>query len=186
MDCSCKREAWEKSACGAESARAYLLLQEMLVESGTSPDGLVISTDEHGKPSLNADVSFSLSHSKGLIVCALATDGGARRIPIGADVERMGERNTEQMMRIAERWFSDGEKELFLQDPSEERFLSIWTAKEAMTKYFGRGLAILRDCDVTSRTSVRLLTERTEDAVVTLAIPEMDDRGEPYTVRWVL
>ncbi len=188
LDCSCKREAWENSLGGAESARAYLLLQEMLAESGISPNGLVLSTDEHGKPTLNADVSFSISHSKGLVACALAVYGGARKLPIGMDVERMGERDSEQMKRIAERWFSVGEQEIFFENPSEETFLSVWTAKEAMAKYFGRGLSVLRDCDSSdpSRASVCLLTERTKEAVISLAIPEKDIFGEPFTVGWTL
>ncbi len=188
LNCASKREMWEKSSGGAESAGAYHLLQEMIAEAGISPDGLKLYTDEYGKPFLNADVSFSVSHSKGLVVCALNPRVASKDCPIGIDAERMGARNPEQMQRIADRWFSETEQQIFWQDPSEERFLSVWTGKEALAKYLGKGLAVLRECDTTDPSffSARLITKQTENAVISLAVPEKDGSGKLFDVHWAL
>ena len=174
LDCSCKHEGWKRAgSVGVESAETYLLLQEMLRDAGAPLSEMILRTDENGKPSLNLPFGFSLSHSKGLLVCALASNVGERVCPIGVDVELRGRMSGEQMHRIAERWFSDAERRSLAEDPSEEAFLAIWTGKEAMAKYFGQGLAVLRNCDTAraAEEGITLSTRRTSDAVVSLALP---------------
>ena len=175
LDCSCKQGSWRNAgSAGIESAEAYLLLQEMLRDAGVSLHGLKLLTDDNGKPFLNISSSFSLSHSKGLLACALATDGAERDCPIGVDVECFARMSDAQMRRIAERWFTASERISFAEEPSEEKFLAIWTGKEAMAKYFGRGMAILRDCDTSHarEQGISLITRQTPKAIVTLAIPK--------------
>ncbi len=82
---------------------------------------------------------FNLSHTDGLIICAVTLDHD-----IGADVEHI-ERNSD-ILNIANRYFSPIEvKELFSlpdEESKRSRFFDYWTLKESYIKAWGLGLAI--------------------------------------------
>lgn len=96
----------------------------------------------HGKPELDpacaplaGELRFNLSHSgeRALIVLS--------RVEVGADVERLKKRRTDD---IARRFFTPGEQErLFALGPAqrEEAFFRLWTCKEAFLKVTGEGLS---------------------------------------------
>ena len=94
-----------------------------------------------GKPELAgppeaAALRFSLSHTDGLVACALA-----REVEIGVDVER-GARLRDPLA-LAERFFAPAEAAALRGMGAEarrERFLDAWVVKEALLK--GRGLGI--------------------------------------------
>ena len=88
---------------------------------------------EKGKPHFKElPLQFSVSHTEDLWVC-LISDG---ENPVGVDIQKIKETRQE---RIAERYFTDEEKE-YLNEKRECAFFEIWTRKEAYAKYTGRGL----------------------------------------------
>ena len=101
---------------------------------------------EKGKPYFeDSPLSFSLSHSGDLVLCAIADH------EIGADLQRVTEVRWEQ---LAERYYSPQEQDylgIFAEKnagcfrPSEENarleFFSLWCRKEAYGKMTGEGVA---------------------------------------------
>lgn len=80
---------------------------------------------------------FNLSHTAGMVVCALA------QAPVGIDVE--GTDRVRDWHGIASRFFHPDELAWIERAPLTERcrrFVTIWTLKEAVVKATGRGLAI--------------------------------------------
>ncbi len=93
------------------------------------------SIGEKGKPHLQGhlDAHFNISHSGGMIVCAVASSA------IGIDVEHERRVN----FKVAERFFSPLEiQDLFSlpEDQRQEYFFYLWTIKESFLKTIGSGL----------------------------------------------
>jgi 4'-phosphopantetheinyl transferase len=81
---------------------------------------------------------FNLSHTKGLIICAVTLNDD-----IGCDVEDTSRSN--DVLAIAERYFSKQEASELFSLPHEkqrDRFFDYWTLKESYIKAWGLGLAI--------------------------------------------
>lgn len=108
------------------------------------PESLMFSVGEHGKPRLlepKMALEFNLSHSGDFVLVGI-TAGRA----CGVDVERVRPRLSEEA--IAERFFCA--REVAWLREAEGGFVRLWTAKEAVIKAIGQGLAIpLSDVDVT-------------------------------------
>ncbi len=96
--------------------------------------------DEYGKPRFerNIGLDFNISHSGSLSVAAVC-DGEEGRI--GVDIELVKEERSHSLLRIAERYFSESEKEHFCKSRDVLEFYKAWTAKEARAKLLGVGLA---------------------------------------------
>ncbi len=100
----------------------------------------------HGKPALiepsgPGRLRFNLSHSAGFAAYAVTCEA-----EIGIDIERVGQ--IPEYGDIAERYFSDDERQSIGQAPPGERegvFLRTWTRKEAWGKARGDGLGGLDD-----------------------------------------
>lgn len=90
-----------------------------------------IARGVHGKPYFPAypHIHFSISHTRGAAVCALSDR------PCGVDVEHPRPIRTQ----LAARCFSKAER-AYADTP--ERFLEIWTRKEAFLKRDGRGITV--------------------------------------------
>lgn len=90
---------------------------------GLDGQEVTVATAPGGKPyAVGVDAQFSLSHSGGLLLCAVG------KAPVGADVER--ERTVSpRLLARARRAGYDGKTE----------FLLWWTAREANCKRLGRG-----------------------------------------------
>ncbi len=92
-----------------------------------------------GKPELSGapvDLRFNLSHAGDL--AALAVTEGAS---IGVDLERV--REVQRFQRIADRFFSESEKQALGALEGEARallFMRLWTAREAIVKATGEGV----------------------------------------------
>lgn len=101
------------------------------------------ATNTYGKPSIESidpkvrALSFSLSHTRGCVACAIASSA-----PIGVDVQRTDQSQCAQ--EIADRYFSKKEA-AWLRQCSDElrniRFAELWTLKEAFLKAVGVGLS---------------------------------------------
>lgn len=108
---------------------------------GIEADTITLIDSEFGRPSLaprhDASLQFNWSHSGEHALLALA-----RGITPGVDVERL--RPRPRAIEIAQRFFTDAETRALQAAPAIERvalFLELWTAKEAVLKAMGRGLA---------------------------------------------
>jgi 4'-phosphopantetheinyl transferase len=120
--------------------------------TGTAPENLRFERrcghcgGGHGKPHLTgrSDLDFSLSHSGGLALIAVAR---GRRV--GADVERVRPRT--DVLAIARGSLSARERQLLesleTDEARREAFFRCWTRKEAYLKGLGLGLAGGLDTD---------------------------------------
>ena len=121
-------------------ALAHALLRKTLSSFiGSDPKALTFEADSYGKPRLSAtaDVSFSLSHTNGLVACAVA-----RGRELGIDAEAIDRRI--DVLGVANRYFTEGEIGYITDGKVEkhlERFFEVWTLKEAFLKATGRGLS---------------------------------------------
>lgn len=84
---------------------------------------------ENGKPHIPGDWDFNISHSGDLVVCAICSKG-----LIGIDVERHRDIDPQRFAR----YFT--KEELAWMGDSAERFIELWTKKEAVIKASGIGL----------------------------------------------
>src|SRR5262249_5736180 len=87
-------------------------------------------------------VAISLSHSRGLVACALAHD----RL-VGVDVQPVD--MTLDVMTLARRFFAPEEAaalDACVPEQRASRFCELWTLKEALFKALGLGLGLRPDC----------------------------------------
>jgi 4'-phosphopantetheinyl transferase len=127
-----------------EDRRGYALAHALLRNTlssliGSKPEALTFEADSYGKPRLSApaDVSFSLTHTNGLVACAVA-----RGREIGIDAEAID--RPIDAHGIANRYFTESETGYITEGKGEqkhERFFEVWTLKEAFLKATGRGMS---------------------------------------------
>jgi len=100
---------------------------------------LVVLRDRFGKPYLKdyPETHFNISHTKGAIVCAVSDK------QVGIDIEGLRKVN----YKIAEKYFTEAEKEYIFSEVKgqDDRFIEVWTKKEAYVKWVGRGMEIPLD-----------------------------------------
>lgn len=117
------------------SLGAGILLQEILPRFGASPDNVYLGAD--GKPEVDG-VSFNLSHSGSLVICAAASK------QVGCDIEVV----QKAPRYVAERFFCRQERD-YLKSCKEElqdrEFFRIWTMKESYMKMTGEGMRLPLD-----------------------------------------
>lgn len=105
-------------------------------ELGICKDKISITKDRYGRPFLNdfPDFYFSISHSKDAIACGVSDS------PIGIDIEKIKPLKT----KIIEKFFTPKEEAYIYSnlEKQNERFIEIWTKKEAYVKGFGKGMEI--------------------------------------------
>jgi phosphopantetheinyl transferase len=100
---------------------------------------IVIIKDENGKPILlnNHEKKISISHSKKIYAYGISNNN------FGIDIEcirSMGD----SIERICEFFFHQEEIKYIFENPHNKdlRFLEVWTAKEAYSKFKGTGLTV--------------------------------------------
>ena len=76
------------------------------------------------------NIHFNLSHTGDYVVCAISENA------VGVDIEH----TRKNYLKVARRFFTDNECRWIGED--ENRFLRIWTLKEAYSKYTGQGIAL--------------------------------------------
>lgn len=113
--------------------------------TGDAPAAWRFALGDHGKPAIespsHAGLEFNLSHTHGLIVCAVRR-GGA----VGVDVENCQRHNGG--IDLARRFFAAGEVaalEVAAEEDRRELFFRFWTLKESFIKARGRGLSLPLD-----------------------------------------
>lgn len=117
------------------------LIELLATYLAIAPAAVALREDIHGRPALapvhGGMLDFNWSHSGSHALVAIA-----RGIAPGVDIER--QRPRPKALEIARRFFSREEIAALAEAPPEQRdriFLDIWTAKEALLKAHGRGLA---------------------------------------------
>ena len=122
---------------------ARATLRAALAElTGAEADSFEFVAGPHGKPRLGDGPRFNLSHSGGLALVAIAMDRD-----VGVDVEEI--RPRARLDAIARRCFSPAEHDALTRCPADDRlqlFYDTWTAREALAKATGRGLAAETEC----------------------------------------
>jgi 4'-phosphopantetheinyl transferase len=108
---------------------------------GVAPEALELVEGSHGRPALasgqDPSLGFNWSHSGGHAAIAIG-----RHIVPGIDIEHR--RHRPRALSIAQRFFCADEAVALAGLPTsatEAAFLDLWTAKEAVLKALGRGLA---------------------------------------------
>jgi len=123
---------------------AHALLRTMLsTDDGRRPTELAFEADGYGKPVLvfapgrTSALTFSLSHTTGLVACAVSSD-----VSVGVDVACLD--RVADLDAIGKRCFSVDERNQLPAGDDERRvrFFELWTLKEAFAKAVGRGLAL--------------------------------------------
>lgn len=122
---------------------AHALTRRVLgAATGIAPARLAFASDPAGKPrallpATCAPVEFNLSHSAGLVACAVTLG-----VPCGIDVELR--RTLDDMMAVAGAIFTPGELAALsacAEAQRATRFLTLWTLREAYAKATGEGIA---------------------------------------------
>jgi 4'-phosphopantetheinyl transferase len=128
-------------------ASRILLRRTLSAADGRAADMLAFTTDLHGeKPELEGTpperpLRFSLTHTDGLVACALAWD-----LDVGVDAEPLSRRPAAP--GVIRRVLASAEQAaLAALDPScrDHRFLTSWCVKEAYLKATGTGLRVAPD-----------------------------------------
>ena len=153
---------------------------------GLPADAVELVAGSHGRPQLAGaqgdTLDFNWTHSSD---CALVALG--RHARPGIDVERRRARPRGQ--EIARRYFAPGEADWLARQPpdrQDEAFLALWTAKEAVLKALGRGLAFgLHRLEIdTSGAAPRLLRLEHEDPAAWQLQPLEVDREHVAALAW--
>lgn len=114
---------------------AYLLLKDIL-ENNYFLDysKLEFSYNEYGKPSINNNLHFSISHSKGIVAVMVTTTN------IGIDIEVMEDKKENVVKSV----LNEEEMKIYKKLDKEklEYFYQIFCSKEAQGKYLGNGIGI--------------------------------------------
>jgi 4'-phosphopantetheinyl transferase len=136
-------------------ASAHALLRKSLsLYSDINPEDWRFKVAANGKPFIlrngkqrQKPFSFSLSHTRGLVACAIAT-----QLDMGIDVERL-----DRMVDIdamAPLCLSSSELDALRRCPAPERqirFIELWVLKESLVKATGTGLSGLKGSSFTLR-----------------------------------
>lgn len=133
------------------SLAGILLLQKSFQDNHESDmNELLLSYKENGKPFFDKrrDISFSISHSGCLAICALSNGSTPS---VGIDIQKHDMKLDSH--KIANRFFDKKDNEVLSKIASnaaydeissssyENAFYDMWTAKEAYIKYTGLGLS---------------------------------------------
>lgn len=130
------RAASRTQYVGAQSALRRTLARYL----DTDPKAITLQRRAGGKPELapghGASVRFNLSHSAHLTLIGIS-----RSSEIGVDVEMQ---RTVNALTLARRFFCAPEAEWLEQQDEvnrQQQFFALWTAKEALAKAMGQGIA---------------------------------------------
>ena len=134
-------------------------LTDALIRECLGREDLVIERNDKGKPFTagpdTADCCISVSHSEGTFAL-LVSDRN-----VGLDIQYHRDVKTD---RIAARCFPAEEAAYVADDPEGSRFFTLWTRKEAYSKYTGLGMEqIMMKEPVPDNCEVRFTDLRLED-----------------------
>ena len=116
------------------SLLGYVLLKEVLKKNGLVNEIELLTHNFLGRPTIQGDFDFNISHSDEYVVCAFS-----RKHQVGIDIEK----TKPISLDFIRTFFSPKEwQQMQLSQNSENSFYELWTKKEAVVKADGRGLTI--------------------------------------------
>lgn len=131
-------EFTETDPAARRRAAQRWLRQRLSAYAGHEIGDAALRIGPHGKPALADDTfAFNLSHSGAAAALAIA-----RGVEPGVDLETPG--RVRPFVALAQRYFRPAEAQAVAAAAEADRerlFLRLWTAKEAVLKALGRGLA---------------------------------------------
>lgn len=145
-----KEERLRYSNFKDESAKRQFLLGRAILKTRLAsrldidPARLRLEADRYGRLSVanlpfGASAAFNLSHTGGLVACAIGLGGPMR---VGVDVERVDRRvSYRELEAVALTSSERTDVALAPEAERDARFLSYWTLKEAYLKARGLGLS---------------------------------------------
>lgn len=109
-----------------------MILKELLSKENMDYNETKFTHNEYGKPFMNNNIYFNISHSDQYIIVAISNK------EIGIDIERI----KKTQINVIDQFASDKEKEYILKSPNniEERLFQIYTLKESYLKMKGTNL----------------------------------------------
>ena len=109
-----------------------MILKELLSKEDVDYNETEFTYNEYGKPFMNNNIYFNISHSDQYIIVAISNK------EIGIDIERI----KKTQINVIDQFASDKEKEYILKSPNniEERLFQIYTLKESYLKMKGTNL----------------------------------------------
>jgi len=112
-----------------------ILLSEGLKSySGSSLTLYDLSYNQFGRPFINSDIDFNISHSGEYILCAVTENG-----KVGIDIEKIRDIDLSDFRQ----YMTDDEWQRIKEaDKPYEKFYEYWTMKESVVKAEGKGLSI--------------------------------------------
>ncbi len=119
------------------SARAYLLLNEMLQETFGFTNEAPFVLGENGKPRLSGSrgVEFNLSHCDKAVMCVVGNE------PVGCDVEAVPPAMTDTEWTLAAYCCNEEELQCVKTAACPQlELIKLWTRKEALLKLTGCGM----------------------------------------------
>lgn len=123
---------------------AHAMLRLLLERHGSAHARAPLQAGVHGKPWLPGGIEFNLSHTRGMVACALSLS------PVGVDVESASRAG--DWRSLVPQVLSDHERAVLHALPPQRQqaqFYAAWTGKEAWAKATGLGLhADFRALDV--------------------------------------
>lgn len=165
----------------AEQRQASLACLYLL--SQYAPGG-TLAYQPNGRPYFtDLPITFSLSHSSRLAVCAVCKAEGSERapFPIGVDTESISRISSMNYEALCRRYATGAEQQAYPPHSSPELFLRLWTRKEALLKQRGLGLSGLSEADTEAATQQLQFAEyRIGDDLISLCIPK--DASPPHSV----
>ena len=153
------------------SLAGLLLLQQMGIREN-------LSYDEKGRPFIKDTLlDFNITHTGHMVFGTFESPDRGEALPeaspcrVGVDAENLARIASVRIAPLAARCFTEAEHELFLQNPTDDTFLQIWTRKESLVKWLGDGLRLMHRADtVTARETygVEFSEYKVGDTVITL------------------
>lgn len=132
MILSKRKEAFCDSACG------FLLLDGLLQKNKIDRSALIIKVDKQNRPRISDEnLDFSISHSEGCALCALAVGNGAESVSVGCDVQHVRNYSQEKMVELSRAFMNESELSEFERGYDPNAFFNAWTHREAYVKRAG-------------------------------------------------
>ena len=112
--------------------RDYVFKRSLELATGKKNYDFEISYNKYGKPTVNSDIHFSISHTRGFVCCAVCD------VEVGVDAEYIRPVNTALINKICN---AEEKQVLLSENNGYSEFFKYWTLKESYIKMIGMGLS---------------------------------------------
>ncbi|MBQ5816686.1 MAG: 4'-phosphopantetheinyl transferase superfamily protein [Oscillospiraceae bacterium] len=143
------------------------------------PLPLNLKVAENGKPYIEGEREFNISHSGDFVVCAVG--GGA----VGIDVERISRMREAVFERIASP-LEKAAAEKLSGSEKNEYYCSVWTKKESLLKLTGEGIRKELSGVCTESANEHFYTEKLGDYLISLCTSKAESACIHYITEEIL